>query len=149
MNTEKCSNHESLPEQLRSNRAGRNRRRKLSLAIVTWKVLLKSALKGIVNWRIERQSSCLETVGELSKTCFQIVLKCRKVARIGRRDILWYVHKLARAVTKWTRACDKRQARLISYIQHTSDYRQYRHVGIYGAALSIGIVPRLRPCLQP
>ena len=29
----------------------------------------------------------------------------------------------------WTGACDKRLARLISYIHHTSDYRQYCHVG--------------------
>ena len=38
---------------------------------------------------------------------------------------LWFVNKLARAVTKWTKACDKRLARLISYIHHTSEYRQY------------------------
>ena len=37
--------------------------------------------------------------------------------------------KLVRAVTKWTRACDKRMARLISYIHHASDYWQYCHVG--------------------
>ena len=40
-------------------------------------------------------------------------------ARIGGFDILWSVNKLARAVTKWTRACGKRLARLISYIHHT------------------------------
>ena len=39
------------------------------------------------------------------------------------------VHKLARAVTKWTRACDRRSARLISYFHHTNDDRQYCHVG--------------------
>ena len=50
-------------------------------------------------------------------------------ARIGRPDILWSVHKLGRAATKWTRACDRRLAHLISYIHHTSDYRQYCHVG--------------------
>ena len=30
---------------------------------------------------------------------------------------------------KWTQACDRRLARLISYIHHTYDYRQYCHVG--------------------
>ena len=35
--------------------------------------------------------------------------------RIGRPDILWSVNKLARAVTKWTQACDRRLARLISW----------------------------------
>ena len=39
------------------------------------------------------------------------------------------VNKLARAVTKWTRACDKRLVCLISYIHHTNEYNQYYHVG--------------------
>ncbi len=38
------------------------------------------------------------------------------MARIGRPHILWSVNKLARSVTKWTQACDRRLARLISYI---------------------------------
>ena len=67
----------------------------------------------------------LESVGELSEVCSQIVLKCLYVARIGLLDILWSVNKLARSVTKWIQACDKRLARLISYIHQTSDYRQY------------------------
>ena len=48
------------------------------------------------------------SVGELSTVCSKIVLKCRYLARIGRPDILWSVNKLARAVTKWTKTCDKR-----------------------------------------
>ena len=71
----------------------------------------------------------LETVGELSKVWSQLVLKCLYSARIVRLDISWSVNKLARAVTKWTRASDKLSARLISYIRHTSDCRQYCHVG--------------------
>ena len=55
------------------------------------------------------------SVGELSQVCSQIVLKCLYLARFGRPDILWSVNKLARAVTKWTKACGKRSARLISY----------------------------------
>ena len=70
-----------------------------------------------------------KSVGELSNTCSQIVLKCLYLARIGRPDILWSVNKLARSITKWTRACDKRLNRLISYIHHTSEYKQYCHVG--------------------
>ena len=62
----------------------------------------------------------LQSVGELSKACSQFALKCLYLARIGGPDILWSVFKLARAVTKWTRACAKRLARLISYIHHTS-----------------------------
>ena len=50
----------------------------------------------------------LELVGELSDVCSQIVLKCLSLARIGGLDIPWSVNKLARAVTKWTRASDRR-----------------------------------------
>ena len=66
----------------------------------------------------------LKSVGELSKVCSQIVLKCLYLARIGRPDILWSVNKLARSVTKWTKACEKRLNRLISYIHHTCEYKQ-------------------------
>ena len=71
----------------------------------------------------------LEAVGELPKVCSQIALKCLCLARFGRLHILWSVNKLARPITKWTGACDRRLARLISYIHHTSDYQQYCHVG--------------------
>ena len=71
----------------------------------------------------------LQSVRELSEVCSQIVLKCLYLARIGGPDILWSVKKLARSVTKWTQACDRRLARLISHIHHTGDYRQYCHVG--------------------
>ena len=66
---------------------------------------------------------------ELSTVCSQMVLKCLYLARIGRPDILWSVNKLARAVTKWTKTCDKRLARLISYVHHTCEYKQYCYVG--------------------
>ena len=64
-----------------------------------------------------------------SKVCPQIVLKCLYLARIGRPDILWSVNKFARSVTEWIQACDRRLARLISYIHHTHAFRQYYHVG--------------------
>ena len=69
------------------------------------------------------------SVGELSKVCEPIVLKCLYLARIGRLDVSWSVNKLARAITKWARACDKRLARLISYIHHTCEFKHYSHVG--------------------
>ena len=69
-----------------------------------------------------------ESVGELSTVCSQIVLKCLYLARIGRPDILLSVNKFARALTKWTKACYKLLTRLISYIHHTSECRQYCYV---------------------
>ena len=42
----------------------------------------------------------LKSVGELSKVCSQIVLKCPYLARVERPDILWSVNKFARSITK-------------------------------------------------
>ena len=79
------------------------------------------------------------SVEELSKICAQIVLRCLYLARIGRLDILWSVNKLARAITKWTRACEKRLARLLLYIHHTSEFKQYCHVGSTAQQCRLGL----------
>ena len=68
------------------------------------------------------------SIGELFTVCSKIVLKCQILARIGRPYISWSVNKVARAVTKRTRACDKRLARLISYIHYTCEFKKYCHV---------------------
>ena len=81
----------------------------------------------------------LKSVGELSKVCSQIVLKCLHLARIGRLDILWSVNKLARSITKWTKACDKRFSRLISYIHHTCEYKQHCFVGNIAKQCRLGL----------
>ena len=59
----------------------------------------------------------------------ELAMKTTQLARIGRPNILWSVNKLARSVTKWTKSFDKRLARLISYIHHTSEFKQYCYVG--------------------
>ena len=82
-----------------------------------------------------------ESVRELSTVCSQIVLKCLYLARIGRLDILWSVNKLARAVTKWTKACDKRLARVISKIHHTRECRQCCYVGNTAQQCRLGLLP--------
>ena len=69
------------------------------------------------------------SVGDLSKVCSQIVLKCRNLACIGRPDILWSVNKLVRAVTKWTRAAihfrhRHRLAQNVRWILASRDLRQ-------------------------
>ena len=61
------------------------------------------------------------------------------MARIGRLDILWSVNKLARSITKWTKACDKRLNRLISYIHHTCEYKQHCHVGNTAKQCRLGL----------
>ena len=49
------------------------------------------------------------------------------------------MNKLARAITKWTRACDKRVAPLISYIHHTSEFRQKCLVGNTAQQCRLGL----------
>ena len=88
---------------------------------MTWLVMQRSVWNDIVSWRTRRLSNSTmyllralmtttskkkktKSVGELSNTCSQIVLKCLYLARIGRPDILWSVNKLARSITKWTKA---------------------------------------------
>ena len=68
------------------------------------------------------------------------VLKCLYLARIGRPDILWSVNKLARSIKKWTRACDKRLNRWVSFIHHTCEYRQYCHVGNTAKQCRLGLL---------
>ena len=127
-------------------RDGNNLSHKQSRCPTTWRDTLKNASNGTVNLQTRKWSNftkvshpCLddhqfkqeelESVGESSEVCSQIVLKCSYLGRIERPDILWSVHKIARRVTKWTQACDKRVARLIFHMHHTNDYRQYCHVG--------------------
>ena len=103
---------------------------------IIWKVMQRNAWKDIANLRIKKNEQffkvatpCMDdhrckeeenaSGGDLSTVCSQIVLKCLYLARAGRPDILWSVNKPARVGPKWTKACDKRLARLISHIHHT------------------------------
>ena len=62
-----------------------------------------------------------------------------KLGTYGRPDILRSVNKFERSITKWTKACDKRLTRLISYIHHTSEYKQYYHVGNIAKQCRLGL----------
>ena len=70
----------------------------------------------------------LKSVEKLSKVCSQVVLKCLYLARIGWSDILCSVNNCARSITKWTKVCDKRLNKLISYIYYTCEYKQHCYV---------------------
>ena len=107
------------------------------LANKTTQQLYKVSTPCIDDHRFKEEET--KSVGELSNTCSQIVLKCLYLARIGRPDMLWSVNKLARSITKWTRACDKRLNRLISYMHHTSEYKQYCHVGNTAKQCRLGL----------
>ena len=81
----------------------------------------------------------LKSIGELSKVCSQIVPKCLYLARIGRPHSLWLMNKLARSIAQWTKACGKRLSRLIFYIHHTCEYKQYCYVGNTAKQCRLGL----------
>lgn len=54
--------------------------------------------------------------GVLSSVCSQAVLKCLYMTRLARPELYWEVNPLAREVTRWTVACDRRVHRLICLI---------------------------------
>ena len=86
-NTEKCSNHEFLQQELKNYQGGKNFTQKRLRGPTIWKDILKNALRDIANRRTKRQTNCivstscldghnfknevLETVGELSNICSQ------------------------------------------------------------------------------
>ena len=123
-NIRRCLNHEFLLEQLKNYRDGKNLAHKLWRGSMTWKDMLQKcverycelankkveqlhkSLKPLTGYNDQFKQEELESVGELSEVCSQIVLKCLYLARLGRPDILWFVNKPARSVTKWTQACD-------------------------------------------
>ena len=74
-------------------------------------------------------SSDSSTKGILESIASRVVLKILYTAGLGRPDNLWSVNTLARKVTKWTKACDKRLHRLIEYLKTTNDWVQLCYVG--------------------
>ena len=73
----------------------------------------------------KRFGNCGSSVGGLFSYCIKMLV-------IGKRlgpYLLWTFYYLANSVTKWNRACDLRRARLISCIHHSSNCKQYCHVG--------------------
>ena len=123
---------------------------------VSWNAYIGHAWNDIVSWQTKRlnnstkyQLHALMTIISKKKNwspwenCLQfahkLFWKCLWLARVGRPDIRWSVNKLARTVTKWTGACDKSLARLISHIHHTNDYRQYCHVGNTAQRCRLGL----------
>ena len=151
----RCSNHEFLQEQLKNYQCVRNFTQRRSHGPTTWKDMLKSASRDceLANKKTEQQnkvsSLCLDdhhfkeeelkSVGECSKVCSQIVLKCLSLAWILEPDIRWPMNKFARSITTRTKSCHKRLSRLISYIHHTCEYRQYCYVGNTAKQYRLGL----------
>ena len=72
-------------------------------------------------------------------------MKLMYAARMARPDLLRTISYLARYLTKWDSACDKRLSKLMAYVQNTIQYRMYSwcdasrvrpplHLRVYSAA---------------
>ena len=77
-----------------------------------------------INSMPSRPSFCRRRIEIRGRVVKSMLSNCSEIPVLGTS-----VNKLARSITKWTKAGDKRLSRLISYIHHTSEYKQYCHVG--------------------
>ena len=75
-------------------------------------IILKE--KGLLEKEFEKD-------GILAKDAAKIVMKCLYGARFVRYDLLWPIGDLARKISKWTKACDRRLDRFIGYLKGTLD----------------------------
>ena len=90
-----------------------------------WANINRSDLKDVPTPSLEDSiftETELKAKGEFSQASSHIVLKILFAARRARPDLYWATNALARMVTKWSIACDRKLHRLISYI-HTHTYR--------------------------
>ena len=123
----RCLNHVFLLEQLKNYLVGDSLTQKLWRGPTTWKDMLENPLSDAANWRTRKWSTFTKfqvlawMIVNSSRRSLKQLENCHKyaptlsrnalyLARTGRSDILWSVNKLARAVTKWTRACGKPSA---------------------------------------
>ena len=123
--------------------------------LVTWLVMQRNVWNDTVSWRTRRLSNSTKYLLHASMTttskkkkwiCWRIVTSmlsnCSEMSMLstnGRPDIQWSVNKFARSITKWTKVCDKRLNRLISYIHHTCEYKQCCCVGITAKQCRLGL----------
>ncbi len=97
------------------------------LANVEHKTLRKVATPSLDDHQLKPDD--FEHEGALSKDAAKIIMKALYGARLVRYELLWPICSIARQVSKWTIACDKRLLRLMSYIYHTLDHSLESFVG--------------------
>ena len=141
----RCLNHVFPAGQLKNYQGWENLTQTRLRGPRTCKDMLKNASSDTVNWQTKMERSY-----KVSNPCFgwssiqagrtricwrsvrSLVTNCLAMLVLGTNWTTWHPmvrQKPASIVTKWTKACDRRLARLISYIHHTNDLRQYFHVG--------------------
>ncbi len=70
-----------------------------------------------------------DEVGKLSSVAASVLMKALYLARCCRFDLLHPICMLARQVTKWSRACDKRLHKLIAYLHTTREHSLEGFIG--------------------
>ena len=78
-----------------------------------------------------------ESKGSLSNDAARIVMKALYGARCVKYNILWPICNLARRISCWSTADDRRLRRLISYIHHTHDETLQSFIGDPADDLSV------------
>ena len=121
-------------------------------------VLRRSCRKAAWTWRCERKHfsmalqrgrTCEETrrsvlrVGKQKHRAPPCIddhqFKPEELEQVGELSNVCSANMLAGAVMKWARACDKRLARLISYIHCTSNFKQYCNMGNTAQECRLGL----------
>ena len=82
-----------------------------------------------------RNEICWRIVTSMLSNCSEMLIRDKNLTTY----ILWSANKLARSIKKWTKACDKRLNRLISYTHHFCEYKQYCHVGDTAKQCRLGL----------
>ena len=80
-----------------------------------------------------------EEGGELSTIALKVLMKILYAARMVRYDLLRPVTYLASRITKWSKICDRRLLRLVSYINSSKDHVLRGWVGDDLNNLKLGI----------
>ena len=79
---------------------------------------------------MDSSASCDDHEGrQLHAGAAKVLMQILYGARFARADLLRAVCVLARRITKWDHACDKRFLRLVSYINSTLHYRMRGWIG--------------------
>ena len=153
--TEVCLNPKSLLELQKSYLILRNLAQTFPHGPMIWKVMQRNVWKDIANWRTKQLNNytksrhhALTTTNSRKKKWDQLE-NCQKYAhKLFWNACIWLALVDLIFYGPWTnllelslsaRACDKRSARLISYIHHTCEFKQYRHVGNTAQQCRLGL----------
>ena len=150
---ERWSNPESPQEEQKNYQVWELRRFLRGLMI--WNVMRKSVWNDITSWRTKQRNSCrkfplhaltsIQSIKIRGRIVRSVPSNCPEMfylTRIGSDNVPSV--KLARAITQWTRACD----RLALCLRHSSHNRiqTILSCGRYSSTMSLGTVSRFRFC---